>query len=95
MPEKPHEPLAPPAPKDGAGESQPNLPRSTSPKIPESPAPAPVPTCGFCGTSPAQICSAPFNLGLMLTLVLYCGTCGAILSLQVMGAQPQPQPLLH
>jgi hypothetical protein len=58
------------------------------------PAPNPLPTCPYCGTSPARVHSAPFELlpGLM-AVTIFCATpgCHKIWTVQIMGPSGQPQ----
>lgn len=47
------------------------------------------PVCPYCGTDPAVVASAPFQMGPFTVLSLFCSNraCRKLLSLQIIGAQ--------
>ena len=73
----------------------PNRPRDERepppPPLPEDLQPF-YPVCPYCGTDPAIVASAPFQMGHLTVLALFCSNraCRKILSLQVVGAS-EPQ----
>lgn len=52
-----------------------------------------MPSCPYCGTSPAKVLTAPFKMGPMLLATVFCKDCTKIITIFPIGVdEPRIQP---